>query len=336
MPTATADQPAQPQGPSLEEAALRFEGLLDLQETETNPDPSDAAADAARTNGESVAADVPSKETPQEEQGSDEAEASEETDGTEEATETPGEITIDVKVDGKTKSISAEEAANGYQRYADYTRKTAELAAERKTFEAHATAIQEERQTYATMLVALRDQLQELQPEEPDWAEVYRSDPVGYARRRDEWRDKADKIAAANFELNRVRGEERKEQEANLRKLQVEKRAQMFDLMPAWKDPKVWEADRVAIIKYAQEVGGYSTEEIANAYDPRAIVLFNKARLWDELQATKPKPTTVKRPQVASAGPARDTSPNRLNAAQQRLAKSGRIEDAAKVFEQLI
>jgi hypothetical protein len=335
MPTTTADQPT-PQGPSLEEAALRIEGLLDLQDTEGNPEPSDDAADAARTNGGSVAAETKSKETPptEEEVGTDEVEASEETDGTEAPTEAP--VTITVKVDGKTQTISAEEAANGYQRYADYTRKTEQLAAERKTIEDQAVAVHEERQTYATMLVALRDQLQELQPEEPDWAEVYRTDPVGYARRRDEWRDKADKIAAAKFELNRLRGEERKEQEANLRKLQVEKRAQMFDLMPAWKDPKVWEADRQAIIKYAQEVGGYSTEEIANAYDPRAIVLFNKARLWDELQANQPKPTAVKRPQVASAGPARDTSSNRLNAAQQRLAKSGRIEDAAKVFEQLI
>ena len=331
MPTTTADQPT-PQGPSLEEAALRFEGLLDLQETEGNPEPSDAAADAARTNGESVAADAKSKETPQEEQGSDEVEASEETDGTEEVAEAP--VTITVKLDGKTQTISAEEAANGYQRYADYTRKTEQLAAERKTIEEQAGAVQQERQTYATMLVALRDQLQELQPEEPDWAEVYRTDPVGYARRRDEFRDKQDKIAAAKFELNRIRGEERKEQEANLRKLQVEKRAQMFELMPVWKDPKVWEADRQAIIKYTSE--WYTTQEIANAYDPRAIFLFNKARLWDELQANQPKPTAVKRPSVASAGPARDTSSNRLNAAQQRLAKSGRIEDAAKVFEQLI
>lgn len=177
MPTATADQPAQPQGPSLEEAAHRIEGLLDLQETEGNPEPSDDAADAARTNGESVAADVPSKETPQEEEGSDEAEASEEADSSEAATEAP--VTITVKLDGKTKTISAEEAANGYQRYADYTRKTEELATERKSFEAHANAVQEERQTYATMLVALRDQLQELQPEEPDWAEVYRGTPLG-------------------------------------------------------------------------------------------------------------------------------------------------------------
>lgn len=334
MPTTTADQPT-PQGPSLEDAALRIEGLLDLQEAEGNPEPSDDAADAARTNSEGVAADAKTKETPAPEETQEvEAEASEEAESTEEATEAP--VTITVKVDGKTKTISAEEAANGYQRYADYTRKTEQLSAERKAFEDHAKAVQEERQTYATMLVALRDQLQELQPEEPDWAEVYRTDPVGYARRRDEYRDKQDKIAAAKFELERVQSVERKEQLATLEKLQAEKKAEMFEMVPEWKDPNVWDADRQKILKYAREVCKYSDEEIANAYDPRAIVYMNKARQWDELQANKPKPAPVKRPGVAPAGAARDTTSNRLNAAQQRLAKSGRIEDAAKVFEQLI
>jgi hypothetical protein len=336
MPTTTADQPT-PQGPSLEEAALRIEGLLDLQETEGNPEPSADADDAAHTDGEGVAADAKTKETPAPEETQEvEAEASEETESTETADEAPGEITIEVKVDGKTKSISAEEAANGYQRYADYTRKTEQLAAERKEFEDHAKAVQEERQTYATMLVALRDQLQELQPEEPDWAEVYRTDPVGYPRRRDEWRDKQDKIAAAKFELERIQSVERKEQEANLAKLQAEKKAEMFEMVPEWKNPTVWEADRQKILKYAREVCKYSDKEIANAYDPRAIVYMNKARLWDELQANKPKPAAVKRPGVAPAGASRDTTSNKLNAAQQRLAKSGRIEDAAKVFEQII
>lgn len=335
MPTTNADKPA-PQGPSLEEAALAFEGLLDLQETEGNPETDDAAADAAPTDKGSVAADATSEETPATEETQDEeAEASEETEGTEAATEKP--VTITVKVDGKTQTISLEEAANGYQRYSDYSRKLATLADDRKKLETDAGAVQEERTTYKTMLVALRDQLQELQPEEPDWAEVYRTDPVGYARRRDEWRDKQDKIAAANFELERVQSEERKEQVEITRKLAGEKRAEMLELNPTWKDPKVWEADRQAIVKHAL-ANGYTNEEIAAAYDPRAIIMFNKARLWDELQAGgKPRPVATKGPKVASAGVARDsTTATRLNAAQQRLAKSGRIEDAAKVFEQLI
>lgn len=111
----------------------------------------------------------------------------------------------------------------------------------------------------------------------------------------------------------------------------------MLDLNPTWKDQTVWEADRQALVKYAKEIAGYSAEEISQAYDPRAIVMMDKARRYDELMARKPKPNVVKGPRVASAGAAPQGGVSaRLNAAQQRLAKSGRVADAAKVFEQLL
>jgi hypothetical protein len=229
-----------------------------------------------------------------------------------------------------------EEVTKGYQRQADYSRKMKALHEERESFATERKAVTDERATYKTMLGALQEQLQALQPQEPDWDEVYRTDPVGYARRRDEWRDKQDKIAAAKFELERVQGEERKEHEAAIRKVVAENRAKMLDKNPAWKDPKVWEADRVKLVSYARECG-YSDEEISAAVDPRALIWGHKARLYDELMANKPKPAVVKRPAAAPAGASRDgATTGRLNAAQQRLAKSGRIEDAAKVFEQII
>lgn len=334
MPTTNADTPS-PIGSSLEEAAKLIEGILDPPDADTET-PTTDAADATPTDGESVAAEAKSKETPptEEEGEPDEADASDDAENTETAEERPATITV--KIDGKEEAITLEEAAKGYQRQADYSRKMADFTTERKTFETEVQAVRGERETYRTMLVALRDTLQQAQPEEPDWAEVFKTDPVGYARRRDEWRDKQDKIAAASFELERLRGEERKEQQENLRKMVGESRVKMLELNPAWRDQKVWEADRQSIVKYAQD-NGYSAEEISAAYDPRAIVMFNKARLYDELMANKPKPTEVRRPKAASAGAARDTSvSNRLNSAQQRLAKSGRIEDAAKVFEQII
>jgi hypothetical protein len=90
-------------------------------------------------------------------------------------------------------------------------------------------------------------------------------------------------------------------------------------------------------VQYLRTTGGYSAEEISQAYDPRAVVLADKARRYDELMARKPKPDAVKGPSLAPAGaapPAGNLA--RLNAAQQRLARTGRIADAAKVFEQLL
>jgi hypothetical protein len=330
MPATTADKP---QGPSLEEAAERMEGLLDLREG--TQDPSDQAVDEAPAEtDEGVAAEADAQETTAPADG-EEAEAAETDDSTEAAdAKEPQMVTI--KVDGKTETVPLEEALQGYQRHRDYSRKTADLANDRRKVEEQAKAVAEERQTYATMLVALRDQLQTQDPE-PNWDDVYRQDPLGYARKRDEWRDKQDKVAAAAYELQRLQSLQQKEQNETLAKVVSDGRAKMLDLYPAWKDRKVWEADRQRIVEYARDTVGYSNEEIAQAYDPRAVLVMHKARLYDELMANKPKPAAVKGPRAASAGaaPAQGTAA-RLNAAQQRLAKSGRLDDAAKVFEQLI
>ena len=329
MPT-SPDTP--PQGPSLEDAAARMLGFLDPPaDTET---PDSPAEEAPADSDEGVAADAEAQETPDE---SPEAEAeAPEAEDSEEAHDQKEPQYVTVTENGKSERIPLEEVTKGYLRQQDYTRKTESLSQERKALEQHNEAVRTERQTYATMLVALRDQLQAMQPQEPDWDAVWKADPVGYARQRDEFREKQDKLAAANYELQRLQTLQQQEQAKNLAELVTKNRARMLDMQPAWKDQKRWEADRQRIIDYAQKPEvGYSAEEISQAYDPRAIILLDKARRFDELMAQKPKPVTTNGPRVASAGAA-PRGNNALNAAQQRLAKSGSVHDAAKVFEQLL
>lgn len=52
-------------------------------------------------------------------------------DATDEVLQEPGELYA-VKVDGEEQQVSLEELQNGYQRQADYTRKTQEIAAEKE------------------------------------------------------------------------------------------------------------------------------------------------------------------------------------------------------------
>ena len=47
-----------------------------------------------------------------------------------EVIEEPGDLYV-IKVDGEEQEVSLEELRNGYQRQADYTRKTQEISAER-------------------------------------------------------------------------------------------------------------------------------------------------------------------------------------------------------------
>jgi hypothetical protein len=59
-------------------------------------------------------------------------ESTEAADNLETSTEVPEEPGYVVKIDGEEQQVSLEELQNGYQRQADYTRKTQEIAAERE------------------------------------------------------------------------------------------------------------------------------------------------------------------------------------------------------------
>ena len=59
-------------------------------------------------------------------------ESTEAVDNLETSTEVPEEPVYVVKIDGEEQQVSLEELQNGYQRQADYTRKTQEIAAERE------------------------------------------------------------------------------------------------------------------------------------------------------------------------------------------------------------
>jgi hypothetical protein len=66
---------------------------------------------------------------------SEETEATEPTetvDNLETSTEVPEEPAYTVKIDGEEQQVTLEELQNGYQRQADYTRKTQEIAVERE------------------------------------------------------------------------------------------------------------------------------------------------------------------------------------------------------------
>ena len=70
-------------------------------------------------------------------------------------TETP---VYTVKIDGDEHEVTLDELRNGYQRHADYTRKSQTLAEQRKAYESNLEAVQNERGQYADALKTLSAQ----------------------------------------------------------------------------------------------------------------------------------------------------------------------------------
>lgn len=317
------------------DAAAAIEGILagdspDTQETSTEATASKPAEEPA----EPLAA-TEGEETTAEEADAPEEEATE-GEETEESAEAAPQL-VTVVIDGKAEQLPVEEVAKGYQRLQDYTRKTMAVAEERKALEAQAQVVMQERAQYQQLLTALSQQWQQAQEREPDWQKLYDSDPLEYVRQKDIWRDRQEKLAASQAEMQRLQHLQAQEQQKQIAQIVEQGRQKLPELVPEWKDAKRWEQDRVKLLEYGKKLG-FTTEELNQAYDPRAIAALYKSMRYDEMVAKVPRPVTNKGPKVAAAGSANNAprTASEVTKAKQRLAQTGRVQDAASIFERML
>lgn len=330
-----SDTPSQ--GIGISEAASQFEALLSGDTGKQTPEQDPVEENSAPEDAETLDASALDDETPAE-PGAEEQDATA-TDEEADDTSDPMDQLVTVKIDGKEEQIPLKEAIAGYQRTADYSRKTMALAEQRKMLEAEAGQVMAERAQYAQLLGALQQQLAQLQPQDPDWERLYAEDPLEYVRQKDLHRERNERLQAASAEQQRVAALMQQQQVQQLQNLVAQGRQQLTELIPAWKDKQRFESDRVRLREYAQEKLGYSPEEVSQVYDPRAVVALHKAMRYDELMAKRPAPAAQPSPRPMRAGApntvqTRQTSD--ITKAKQRLAKTGHVRDAAKLFESIL
>ena len=259
----------------------------------------------------------------------------EQTDVEEEA---PQLQTFTVKVDGQEVEVTQEELVNGYSRQQDYTRKTQELSQQRKTIEQQQAELEQRDAIYSQLLPKMEAQLKGVLGEEPDWQRLYEDDPVGYVREKQLWDEQNQKLEAVQAEQQRLQQESFAEQQKLIQQQVEEGQAKLLEVIPEWQNQEVASKEKAEIANYATNVLGYTQEEINSVYDWRALLGLRKAWLSDKIAETVKKKPTQKAP-ARVARPGTTNRPKRkapVKKAKQKLAKTGKIQDAAKVFEQII
>ena len=83
-----------------------------------------------------------------------------------------------ISVNGEEIEVTLDELKNGYSRQSDYTRKTQELANQRKVADTELGAVREERAIYTQLLDQMRNQLEAGMQNEPDWVSLAENDPA--------------------------------------------------------------------------------------------------------------------------------------------------------------
>jgi hypothetical protein len=289
------------------------------------------------SSDEDDAASVDESLDVQDEESSDETtdEQSEDSDETEED-EQPQVFTV--KVDGKEIEVTLDELQKGYSRTQDYTRKTQQIAETRKAVEAEAAAIRAEREQYAQLLGALQQQLETAGEQPIDWERLYAEDPIEWVRQRELSRDKQEKQAAIQSEQQRLSQLSAQQRAEEMKTILAQQQEELIKAVPEWKDSKKAKAEKALLIEFGQKIG-YSEEELKNVFDHRAVVTLRKAALYDQMVSKrkdiKPVVNNGPRPVKPSAA-GRVSSTTEGTRAKQRLAKTGRVDDAARAIELLM
>lgn len=249
--------------------------------------------------------------------------------------------TVTIKIDGKDVPVKLSELKNGYQRQADYTRKTMEVSEQRKAAEAQIAQAVQERQAYAQNLQRMQVQLEGAlaqQQQSINWQQLLETDPQRYLQER-HLAEQRQAALQQNYAAQQQLAAIRQAEEARSLQSHLEEQSQrLVELIPALKDEAQAKATKTAIRDYLIKQG-YDEQSVNNVADARAVVLAHKAMQYDAMVAKANAaakkvgnlPTKVERP-----GTGDNPSLDKRTSAFQRLSKSGRVEDAAAVFSSLL
>ena len=252
------------------------------------------------------------------------------------------DLSTTIEVDGE--EITIEELRSGHLRQKDYTRKTQELAENRKAMEAQYQEIERERAEYAQLLPAMAERIQQAAEQEPDWDTLYDTDPVMAAKAERQWRKEQEERVA---QLQAVQAEQQRMQQIEAQKREqmqqsyLEQQRQILpDIIPEWRDKKVAATEATQIRDFLLGEG-FSEQDVSGMSNATLVKLARKAMLYDrgETRANEVKAKPKKpRAKILKSG-SRASQPKRTSAAQEaqnRARKTGRVNDAAAAIKALL
>ena len=252
----------------------------------------------------------------------------------------PETLRYSIKVDGEEQEVTLDELRNGYQRQADYTRKSQALAEQRKAYEANLQAIQSEREQYsqALQLMSTRQQNELAQYENIDWKALKEDDPMEYMEKRLEYQDARDQLTRVQQEQQRVAEQQRQQILEQTQQVMQNEAKKLSEVLPAYADPNSNLKNQLR--DYALSLG-FSQDDLNSIVDHRVVVVLHKAMLQDRAaQGTVKKAKASKPvPKVVKSGTPESKTQRSKKASQQRrerLARTGSTRDATSVFLDLI
>jgi hypothetical protein len=240
---------------------------------------------------------------------------------------------IPVKVDGKEENWTLDQLKQSAAGQAAINKRFQEVAEERKNLQQHTAALQQQQQ----QIVNLHQQQQQggLQAPIPPSRELFESDPIGYMEEKlkyDEDKGKYDHnmYQLANVQQNRVKAQ----QEAHNAYL-YEQAEVLKKYIPEIAHPEKGDAIKSGLVDTGVSYG-FTPQEMENVTDARYVRALNDARKYRQLvakkESAKSKGESPKPMLKSGAKKRQDGNAVTRKKAQQRLQKTGSIDDALSLI----
>lgn len=229
--------------------------------------------------------------------------------------------------------ISLEQLREERMLKADYTRKTQELAEQRKQVESMTLqAVEKERTAYLGALDALHKSIiQAASPElaNVDWNKLASENPAEYVRLSNRAREVNAALERVRFEQEKVQHQQAREREERLAQVVAESRTRLQEAIPNWSDQTYQ-----ALLKRGMETYGFKPEEVGEVWDHRVMQVLHDAHQFRLLKEQKPKTDEAvqKLPPVLKPGaqkPKVNPQVQEFQKSRERLRQNPRDSDAA-------
>ncbi len=307
----------------------------------------------AKESPEATREEEPEEEAAEEAAGEESPESSEENEQTEpDSEELPdtlpafaealgvdvGELAdhlkVDVKVNGKVRSVTLAEAMKGYQLESDYRQKTADLAEQRRAIDAER---QESLNRYQQQLQRLDQAIETAesllaeQPNQEKLAELLESDPQEYLRQVSRIQTAQAKLQKARDEKAAALKEQTEKQTMQLVSFRKEQQGLLSEKMPELRNEEKLREFESGASSYLRDMG-FSEQDISGffngPYDHRQVLIIRDAMKYRGME--KGKASLTKKlssaPRVLRPGTAEKPNPEKeaLQVSKERLRALGK------------
>lgn len=251
-----------------------------------------------------------------------------------------GSLKFRTKIDGQEGVANLAELIKSYQLESHLTRRSEQLAEQRRSLEAEAQAARQafsDQLTQASSLLNTVEQQLLSEYQSIDWQRLRRENPAEYAAAQADYGARAQHVQALKQQAMQQQAELQQQQQAVTQQQVQAEYAALLESLPDWRDPAKAQAEAAEIQTFLRG-RGFDDNSISTLVDHRQILLVRDAMLYRKsLEGSKlaeKKITHTARP-VLKPGARMDGGDAKAlaaKAARDRLKKSGKTDDVAALL----